>query len=173
MALAVSLLFDGATTAAVEALWQRLAEAGISTSMLDLGYSPHVTLTVVQDETLADELQSKLQRRAWGGVLDVEIGPVGRFDGTDVVWLGCSGHRLRAMQRDVCSLVSHDDIEPHYRPESWIPHLTLQTSGDAAAGWALADHIWPTQTRAKATVVELVRFRPVVPLWRAEFRTTP
>lgn len=85
MALAVSLLFDGATTAAVEALWQRLAEAGISKSMLDLGYSPHVTLTVVQDETLADELRSKLQRRAWGGILDVEIGPAGRFDGTDVV----------------------------------------------------------------------------------------
>lgn len=170
MGLAVALLFDGATTAGVGALWQRLAGAGISTSMLDLGYSPHVTLTVVQDEELAGELQRKLARRAWGEILDVKIGPVGRFDGTDIVWLGCDGDRLRELQSAVCGLVPPDDIEPHYRPESWVPHLTLQTTGDAEAARTLAEGVWPAQVEARAVAVELVRFRPVVPLWRAELR---
>lgn len=168
MALAVSLLFDGATTASVQALWERLDESGISTSMLDLGYRPHVTLTVVQDDALASELQSKLSQQAWGDVLELEIGPVGRFHSTDVVWLGCTGDGLRAIQRDVCSLVSLDDIDPHYRPESWVPHLTLQTSGGAGAAGALADRMWREKTKAQAVAIELVRFRPVVPLWRAE-----
>ena len=173
MGLAVSLLFDGATTAAVQALWERLAEAGISTSMLDLGYAPHLTLTVVQDEALADELQGKLSQQAWGDALDVEIGPTDRFDGTEVVWLGCAGDRLSALQRDVCTLVSLGDIEPHYRPETWVPHLTLQTSGDAEAARAIASRLWPGKIKAQAVAVELVRFRPVVPLWRAEFQTVP
>ena len=170
MGLAVSLLFDGATTAAVRALWERLAGAGISSSMIDLGYLPHVTLTVVQDENLAGELQRKLTQQAWGEVLDMEIGPADRFDGTDVVWLGCSGNELRAMQRAVCGLISPDEIEPHYRPESWVPHMTLQTSGDAEAARALAEVVWPVQIKAQAVAVDLIRFRPVVPLWRAELR---
>jgi hypothetical protein len=134
MGLAVSLLFDGATTARVRSLWDRLGEAGISTSMLDLGYAPHLTLTVMEDEELAAQLQRELTRRAWGDGLDMEIGA----------------------------------IDPHYRPDNWVPHVTLQTTGDAAAGLVMAGETWPAPMRARAIAIELVRFRPVVPLWRAE-----
>jgi 2'-5' RNA ligase len=168
MGLAVSLLFDGATTARVRSLWDRLGEAGISTSMLDLGYAPHLTLTVMEDEELAAQLQRELTRRAWGDGLDMEIGPVGRFEGTDIVWLGGAGERLRALQGDVAGLVALGAIDPHYRPDNWVPHVTLQTTGDAAAGLVMAGETWPAPMRARAIAIELVRFRPVVPLWRAE-----
>ena len=167
MGLAVVLLFDGATTAAVQALWERLAGADIGTSMLDLGYLPHVTLTVMQNEGLATALRHKLAQQAWGEVLNLQIGPVDRFEGTDIVWLGCAGDRLRAMQRAVSGLVAPDEIEPHYRPENWVPHMTLQTSGDAEMALARAAEAWPAQVGARAEVVELVRFPPVEPIWRA------
>ena len=169
MALAVSLLLDAATAGAVEALWARLAEAGISTSMVDLGYPPHLTLTVIEDESLAAVLQRQLAQRAWGYALDLTIGPVDRFDGTDIVWLAGAGDSLRALQEEVCGLVLLEQIDPHYRPDSWVPHVTLQSSGAGGAARLLAEGDWKAGVKAKAVAVELARFRPVVPLWRAEF----
>ena len=49
MAYAVSLLLDASTGALVSERWQQLADAGLSRSMLDLGYPPHVTLAVYDD----------------------------------------------------------------------------------------------------------------------------
>jgi hypothetical protein len=46
MAYAVSLLFNPEITTAISARWQRLADVGLSRSMLELGYVPHVTLAV-------------------------------------------------------------------------------------------------------------------------------
>ncbi|MBR1273718.1 hypothetical protein [Bradyrhizobium sp. AUGA SZCCT0283] len=46
MAYAVSLLFNSEIADAVSARWQRLADAGLSRSMGDLGYQPHLTLAV-------------------------------------------------------------------------------------------------------------------------------
>ena len=46
MAFAVTLLFDAATTTAISMRWQLLAMAGVSRSMPDLGYPPHVTLAI-------------------------------------------------------------------------------------------------------------------------------
>ena len=46
MAFAVSLLFSSEIADAISARWIRLADAGLSRSMLDLNYPPHVTLAV-------------------------------------------------------------------------------------------------------------------------------
>src|SRR6266702_7906393 len=46
MAFAITLLFSSEIADAVSARWTRLADAGLSRSMLDLKYPPHVTLAV-------------------------------------------------------------------------------------------------------------------------------
>jgi hypothetical protein len=46
MAYAVALLFNAELSKAIGTCWRRLADAGLSRSMLDLGYEPHVTLAV-------------------------------------------------------------------------------------------------------------------------------
>jgi len=46
MAYAAVLLFNSDLAEAMSRRWSRLADAGMSRSMLDLGYPPHVTLAV-------------------------------------------------------------------------------------------------------------------------------
>lgn len=43
MAFALCLRFDAETEAAVAAVWQALAEGGVSNDMLRLGYAPHLS----------------------------------------------------------------------------------------------------------------------------------
>src|SRR5436309_9918332 len=61
MAYAVSLLFNAETADAVSARWQRLADAGLSRSMVDLGYQPHLTLAAY-DELAVDMASAALDR---------------------------------------------------------------------------------------------------------------
>jgi hypothetical protein len=46
MAFAITLRFSAEIADAVSARWTRLADAGLSRSMLDLKYPPYVTLAV-------------------------------------------------------------------------------------------------------------------------------
>ena len=162
MALAVSLLFDDASTRAVEGLWQALAVAGISRDMLDLGYPPHVTLVVVDDETLEAPLRRALTLADGQRVMQMRLGPVRRFEGTDIVWLAADGGvDLVALQRQVAATVPLETIRPHYRSGQWTPHMTLQTLGDAEAALRLVNPLWPRPGDALATRLELARFLPV------------
>src|SRR2546430_11339198 len=61
MAFAVSLLFNSQIASAISACWKLLADAGISSSMLDLKYPPHVTLGVY-DELAMDAAVAALDR---------------------------------------------------------------------------------------------------------------
>ena len=105
MALALVLLFDAAASAAVSELWDEMAARGISTSMTDLGYPPHLTLITVDDETLAPVLDKGVAELAKDARLDVALGPVGRFAETDVVWLGCDGPGLLDLHAQAAALV--------------------------------------------------------------------
>ena len=166
MALALSLLFDGATSKAVRAVWEDLAARGISTSMVDLGYPPHATLIVVEDEALAPALDRALPDLATMGRLSLTLGPPTRFDGTDVVHLGLSGEGLAAIHEASAALVPHATIHPHYRVGHWTPHVTLQTAGHAEAALERAGALWSQPMAARTTAIELVRFSPIVTLRR-------
>ena len=169
MALAISLVFDAETTTCVEALWRELAELGISRDMLDLRYPPHVTLVVTDDEKFEPEMRQALANAAGMVALAMKLGPVRRFDGTDITWLAADGGPgLHALHRLVANSVPLETIRPHYRPGQWIPHMTLQTTGDASAGQKLVSALWRDQRPGKATRLELARFLPVVTLAGAD-----
>ena len=61
MAFALSLLLNPEIADAVSARWTRLADAGLSKSMLDLNYPPHVTLAVY-DALAVDAAVASLDR---------------------------------------------------------------------------------------------------------------
>lgn len=165
MALAISLVFDADTTARVEGLWRALAEAGISRDMLDLQYPPHVTLVVTDDETLEPQMRAALARAEGRAPLTVELGPVRRFEGTDITWLAADGGPdLHALHSDVADALPTEAIRPYYRPGQWVPHMTLQTAGDASAGQALLSAMWSDQRSGATIRLELARFLPVVML---------
>ncbi len=166
MALAVTLLLDPVATASVREIWHRMAELGISTSMLDLHYPPHLTLVVVEDEGLAGQLDRSLPDLAPDARLNLSVGPPGRFADTDVVWLGVDGAGLRELHAKAAAVVGEDAVSPYYRPVEWVPHVTLQTAGHADAAVELTHSMWPVAQAAEVRTIELVRFTPMVTLRR-------
>jgi 2'-5' RNA ligase len=115
MALALSLVFKDDEVARVRALWQGLADAGISRDMLDLNYPPHVTLVVVEgngQEARLRRLLAKIEPRP----VSVQLGGVNRFAGTDIVWLACDGgDELAALHQEITGVLPAELIRPHYR----------------------------------------------------------
>ena len=165
MALAISLVFDAETTGRVETLWQALADAGISRDMLDLGYPPHVTLVVVDDDTMEPRMRGALAAASGANALDIRLGPVRRFDGTDITWLAANGGAdLLVLHKVVADAAGIEAIRPYYRPGQWVPHMTLQTVGDAGAGRELLDGLWREEWSGVTTRLELARFLPGVVL---------
>ena len=161
MALALSLIFDDEAVACVRALWHALADAGISSDMLDLDYPPHVTLVVADDESAEGAMRRAL-RHAQGLGVSVNLGGVNRFVGTPVVWLACDGgEALIALHADLATQLPIDTIRPYYRPGQWTPHMTLQTVGDAEAASAMASRLWRVPPLLRARRLELARFLPV------------
>ncbi|WP_316355438.1 2'-5' RNA ligase family protein [Devosia sp.] len=161
MALALSLVFDDAAVSDVRALWQALADAGISRDMLDLAYPPHVTLVVADDEGAEEAMRRALQQGR-GRAVSIALGRVSRFAGTQVVWLACDGGEpLMSLHADIAAQLPLDAIRPYYRPDQWTPHMTLQTVGDAEAAMAVAHSLWRIPPLLRATRLELARFLPV------------
>lgn len=157
MAVAVCMRFDGQMTALVEQLWRALGS-----DLLELGYPPHLTLVVVSDEADAGGLHRALPQIAGQVPGLIEIGDVRVFPDTDVVYLECRSD-LRALHRLVADLVPVGAIHEHYRPETWVPHVTLQTKGDPASAMAVAGAGWRA-CDAVPVALDLVTFPPVAVL---------
>lgn len=161
MALALSLVFHDDDVAKVRLLWQALADAGLSREMLELGYPPHVTLLVADDEDAEDAMRRAL-RCGKDRSLSITLGGVNRFEGTQVVWLSSDGgEALALLHADLAAQIPLGAIRPHYRPGQWTPHMTLQTQGDAHAAMELVRPLWHQPMTLRATRLELARFLPV------------
>lgn len=174
MALAVNLLFDAETSYAVEAVWAALAAEEVTRDMIDLNYPPHVTLVVVEDETLEPELRMALALGTTMSAMPMALGPVRRFDGTGINWLACDGGPgLRDLHRAVASQVPLEAIRPHYRQDQWVPHMTLQTQGNPEAGGVIAKAIWSAEKPALAVRLEMCSFVPVMRLGGVDLGANP
>ena len=161
MALALSLVFRDEAVAEVRALWSSLADAGISRDMLDLGYPPHLTLVVADDDGAENAMRHALQA-AEGRAVTIRLGGVDRFEGTPVVWLACDGGEgLKSLHSDIAAQMPLQAIRPYYRPGQWTPHMTLQTTGDPEAAVALARELWQATSILPAAKLEMARFLPV------------
>jgi 2'-5' RNA ligase len=128
MAYAVSLLFNAEMAEAVSARWQRLADAGLSRSMVDLGYQPHVTLAVY------DELAVNTASAALDRIFDkVERMPAtltgfstfGAGSGVCYAALASSPDLMRLHATIVAAI--GETCRPHYQAGRWTPHCTLAT----------------------------------------------
>jgi 2'-5' RNA ligase len=159
MDFALCLRFDRDTTEAVERVWRSLAEAGVSSDMLELGYPPHLTLIVASDEADVANLARSLPRFAGHVPEQIELGGPRAFPNSDVAYLTC-GSNLKELQRQVAALVPSDIVHEHYRSDIWTPHVTLQTRGDATRAVAIAAEHWQP-LEAVPVALDLVSFPPV------------
>ncbi|WP_417308162.1 2'-5' RNA ligase family protein [Devosia sp.] len=163
MALALSVRFDAATSAVVAEVWAAFDQHGISSDMVQLGYPAHVSLLVLDDESLAGELSEGLASLAGKVPASVTLGDVRQFPGTSVVWLECLGE-LTGLHDAAAAMVPSQKIWPHYRKGSWTPHVTLQVDGDVSRAMDFATANWHPGRTAYPTLLELASFPPVVVL---------
>lgn len=165
MALAVSLIFDDDIDKAVRQIWQMLAAEGVCDVMQGLGYPPHVSLLVSDDDAIEADLRGMMAALSQIRAMDLMLGPVRHFPDTSIVWLNCDGGAaLMDLHRHLADRAPAGAIRPHYQPGQWTPHVTLQMTGDRVRGEALASSAWSLPRRGRAVRLELARFMPVVPL---------
>ena len=129
MAFAVILYFDRATEASVQALWDALAERGVSSVMATMGIRPHISLMGwegLAPESLRHELADLAAHTA---PLITRLSAVCTFP-TDqgVVYLApvvttelVKLHETFHARLSSLGISSFD----YYRPASWIPHCTV------------------------------------------------
>jgi 2'-5' RNA ligase len=177
MAFAVTLLFDSEIAAAIAVRWELLAAAGVSRSMLDLGYRPHVTLVVhdgpidVGATVALDRVFAQTDRMA---VTLTGVTSFGSGSGVCYAALAPSPDLMRLQAKTVSAM--GDACRPHYQTGRWMPHCTLATDMsdlDMGRANALLDKDWrPLQGCFERA--ELVEFVPVVRIksWALAPRST-
>lgn len=176
MAYAVSLLFNSETAEAISARWMRLADAGISRSMLDLGYPPHLTLAVYDALAVGiaaaalDRVFDKMDQMA---VTLTGLATFGAGSGVCYAALAPSPElvRLHAAAVDAVG----EPCRPHYQPGRWTPHCTLAVSvsdPDMDRAKDMLEKDWRSLTGVFEQA-SLVEFTPVVGIRSWRLAATP
>ena len=169
MAFAVSLLFSPEIADAISARWTRLADAGLSRSMLDLKYPPHVTLAVY-DALAVDAAVAALDRAFDNvGQMPVTVTDFSTFGSGSGVCYAAVAPSLDLMRLHAATVaVIGETCRPHYRTGSWTPQCTLAT-GMSDAEMSRARDILARDWRSLPGMFEtasLVEFVPVVGIKR-------
>ena len=176
MAFAVSLHFNSEVADAISARWARLADAGVSSSMPDLRFPPHLTLAVYDD--LVVEAAVASLDRIFGNADQITVtltdfSTFGAGSGVCYAALASSPDLMRLHATIIGAL--GETCRPHYQTGRWTPHCTLATGmTDADLGHAknLLEGDWRSLTGVFETVT-LVEFVPVVGVKRWALTTTP
>ncbi|HXI83631.1 MAG TPA: 2'-5' RNA ligase family protein [Verrucomicrobiae bacterium] len=129
MPFAVEMFCDESADKRVREIWNDLAQAKLTSSMIDGGYRPHVTLGVFEGYTspqFENELRLFAEKR---GVFSIKFDYLGVFPRPEgVVYFGAvvTGQLLSVhgeFTRHFAPLMM--GIRPYYLPGNWVPHCTL------------------------------------------------
>ncbi len=131
MGFAISLRSDHPSADSVRALWRDIERFEDRPSMALLGYPPHITLAIYDDDAVGEEDVRKALDLACRGLdaLTVTFDAIRTFDGSPMVlWLSPRPEdRLENIHRHIHSAIDPRYCRPHYRPGAWRPHCTLGT----------------------------------------------
>jgi 2'-5' RNA ligase len=167
MGYAIELNLSQKSAARVVKLWEDLARASISSTMLDLGAQPHISLAVVDEldpEVLRDDLSrfAEVTPPLW-----VDLASAGTFPTAEgVVFLApVVTPELLGVHRRLHRLLSDGGVEcaEYYWPGNWVPHCTVAI--DVAADQIGAAIEMCVRSDAFGAVeldeLSLIDFRPV------------
>ena len=171
MAYAVSLLFNPEITDAIYARWMRLADAGISRSILDLGYPPHLTLAVY--DTLAADVAAVALDRVFNNIdqMAVTLAGFATFGAGRGVCYAALAPSPELVRLHTAAVDAVGEIcRPHYQPGRWTPHCTLAvgvSDPDVDRAKDLLEKGWRSLT-GRIEQASLVEFAPVIGIkgWR-------
>jgi 2'-5' RNA ligase len=147
-------------------MWQALSDKAGDDDALRLGYSPHITLSVLPDSAPVDALANAIRAIAkHGPPLRITLPGFGLFPGTPpVIWAApVVTQPLLQLHASLHEAVAPFHVHPHYHPDAWVPHVTLTKSGQSTAARAIeiVTAAWNGPITATLARIDLVRFRPV------------
>lgn len=129
MQCGAALIFDRESELALREVWQVVAQAGGSNTMLGLDYPPHLTLL------MADHLDFERMRPAFEQLairtrpLELTLAGLGVFPGDRGVLYIAPTVTRELLELHACyySMVrQYGDLRvEHYRTELWVPHITI------------------------------------------------
>lgn len=173
MAFAISLMLDPRSSDIVERQWRRLADIGVSRSMLELRYPPHATLAVCDRLDRDAAIPSLARTFEQVAPIDFSLIRIETFaPGSGVLYVSVApSSELRALQAEVVDAIG-GACRPHYLPGHWTPHCTLAT-GVADQALDDAKRVLENDWRPLAgqfVGARLVEFAPVIPIADWSFR---
>jgi 2'-5' RNA ligase len=126
--LAVELRFDPASEGQVLRLWDRLSAAQITTlrDHTHRRHRPHVSYVVLRRAEAAAVLEA-VEALAVAPPTTLHLHSLGTFPGGVAFLAPTVDEGLLARQRAVHAAVAATGagVHEHYRPGSWVPHVTL------------------------------------------------
>lgn len=128
MALALCLLLDPRADTAVRGLWKRLETAGVPTLLSHThgNHVPHLSYAALLAGDL-DSVLASLRSLPPAEPLPLHFDALGSFRRSRCWLAPAVSHELVARQQAVVAAVTGcgAELHHHYRPGTWIPHLTL------------------------------------------------
>lgn len=161
MPAAITLTLDHESSGHVRALWQVLADAGISTSMSALGYVPHVTVAV-WSEGVADLSAPELSALVAIAPRTLAVGTFGAA-APGVLWLGVVTTKALLALHARAAAAHGGPLHHHYRQGAWVPHITLATDVPEGRMGEALDRVMRGLVPfvARVAAIEAVTFPPV------------
>ena len=169
MPYAITLLLDNQSAEKIYAMYKVLSDLKISHDQINLGYPPHLTLATLDDKADVQEIVDNVSYIAgdWRSC-SVNLVGFGLFPGMPSTLWVCPAMTAELFQRHaaLCAVLPASLLKDYYRPNRWIPHVTL--AKDLAKSSAALIAVQDLGLPIKATFVEinLVQFRPPNVLWR-------
>lgn len=124
----VGLYFDQKTEMQIESLVQKIADAGISTKLLEWNARPHITLGCFND---IDEEKCIEKLRRFAGshqIVPACIDSIGMFNDTRTIFLSPTMNRsMYQLHSELHACLEEFDKSgwEWYCPNGWVPHCTV------------------------------------------------
>ena len=159
MTLAVCLLLDDRADATLRRLWRRLEDAGVPTLLTHTHghHVPHLTWAALRSYDL-DDVRASLEVLPERPPVALHLDAFGTFRRSRC-WLAPAVTASLVERQDaVVDAVAGTgaELHRHYRPGSWVPHLTLAPRlhlTDLATVAALVYDVLPIEAVGESTVL--------------------
>ena len=129
MPFALVMYFDSLSEKPIRELWQKIADAGITSTLARAGVRPHLTLTIFDQVSRIpreDELAGFARK---SHLTDLQATYIGFFSQPDpVVFVAPTPtQELMDFHRSIIHVLMEDaqPISANYLPGTWVPHCTI------------------------------------------------
>lgn len=175
MPYGVMFYFDNHTEKTISNIWQSLAENNLSTSMLDAGIRPHITLAIYEELDCQPCENELLKITAKTASLPIQFTHLGIFTYPEPVVFAAPlvTAELLSFHKDLQSRLINEGRNPWelYKPNKWVPHCTL------SLGFRIEDQLeiiricqaMPFPMEVCVVQLGVVNFKPVKDLFKYDF----